>query len=41
MLIICLRIFSVQNAEDRVVGQGTEGNDADPMLNYTYLGGKL
>lgn len=37
MLIICFRIFSAHNA-DRVVGQGTEGNDADSMLNYAYLG---
>lgn len=29
------------NAKDRVVGQETEGNDADPMLNYAYLGDKV
>ncbi|OJJ86723.1 uncharacterized protein ASPGLDRAFT_44578 [Aspergillus glaucus CBS 516.65] len=41
MFIICFRIFSAHNAEDRVVGQGTDGKDADPMLNYAYLGDKV
>lgn len=41
ILIVYFRVFPAHNVEDRIVRNGTEGNDADPMLNYDYLGDKV